>query len=300
MFYHLRPMYAGGHRPPLLVAHIVSIFPAARLGKQLFKHIGVARSQSGLTYWNLLEFSVVEWSNHYLMERVQEWRGQWKEGVQILPFAWEDEGIWSFFSTVSNFICVSPPNISHPAAFPPAPVIGETAEVGDDVLIYHGVTLGGTGKDQGKRHPTIGNNVLIPYAFLSKYFSSSSFSTSSSRALMADSFSRVGLLTLVWSTSSALGEQESPVFMLSKGGEVGIWSHSFENFICAHLCEPVLSERMPVNHWWVQNQLRWLTPEHQATLVKQGGLQEFTGRGSRQLPWAVLPSSKIHRRVGQN
>ena len=40
-------------------------------------------------------------------------------------------------------------------------VIGETAEVGDDVLIYHGVTLGGTGKDQGKRHPTIGNNVLI-------------------------------------------------------------------------------------------------------------------------------------------
>lgn len=40
-------------------------------------------------------------------------------------------------------------------------VIGETAEVGDDVLIYHGVTLGGTGKDHGKRHPTIGSNVLI-------------------------------------------------------------------------------------------------------------------------------------------
>ena len=40
-------------------------------------------------------------------------------------------------------------------------VIGETAEVGDDCLIYHGVTLGGTGKDSGKRHPTIGNNVLI-------------------------------------------------------------------------------------------------------------------------------------------
>lgn len=40
-------------------------------------------------------------------------------------------------------------------------VIGETAEVGDDCLIYHGVTLGGTGKDQGKRHPTIGSNVLI-------------------------------------------------------------------------------------------------------------------------------------------
>ena len=40
-------------------------------------------------------------------------------------------------------------------------VIGETAEIGDDVLIYQGVTLGGTGKDSGKRHPTIGNNVLI-------------------------------------------------------------------------------------------------------------------------------------------
>ncbi|MDO4534390.1 MAG: serine O-acetyltransferase EpsC [Clostridium perfringens] len=40
-------------------------------------------------------------------------------------------------------------------------VIGETAEIGDDVLIYHGVTLGGTGKDIGKRHPTIGNNVII-------------------------------------------------------------------------------------------------------------------------------------------
>ena len=40
-------------------------------------------------------------------------------------------------------------------------VIGETAEIGDDCLIYQGVTLGGTGKDTGKRHPTIGNNVLI-------------------------------------------------------------------------------------------------------------------------------------------
>lgn len=40
-------------------------------------------------------------------------------------------------------------------------VIGETAEIGDDVLIYQGVTLGGTGKEKGKRHPTIGNNVVI-------------------------------------------------------------------------------------------------------------------------------------------
>lgn len=40
-------------------------------------------------------------------------------------------------------------------------VIGETCEIGDNVTIYHQVTLGGTGKDHGKRHPTIGNNVMI-------------------------------------------------------------------------------------------------------------------------------------------
>ncbi len=40
-------------------------------------------------------------------------------------------------------------------------VIGETSEIGDDVLMYQGVTLGGTGKDTGKRHPTIGNGVVI-------------------------------------------------------------------------------------------------------------------------------------------
>lgn len=40
-------------------------------------------------------------------------------------------------------------------------VIGETAEIGDNVTIYQGVTLGGTGKEKGKRHPTIGNNVVI-------------------------------------------------------------------------------------------------------------------------------------------
>lgn len=40
-------------------------------------------------------------------------------------------------------------------------VIGETAEIGNDCHIYHGVTLGGTGKSSGKRHPTLGNNVMI-------------------------------------------------------------------------------------------------------------------------------------------
>ena len=47
--------------------------------------------------------------------------------------------------------------IDHGAAV----VIGETTEIGNDCTIYQGVTLGGTGKDTGKRHPTIGNNVMI-------------------------------------------------------------------------------------------------------------------------------------------
>ncbi len=40
-------------------------------------------------------------------------------------------------------------------------VIGETAEIGDDVLLYQGVTLGGTGKEKGKRHPTLGDHVVV-------------------------------------------------------------------------------------------------------------------------------------------
>lgn len=40
-------------------------------------------------------------------------------------------------------------------------VIGETAEIGDDVTLYQGVTLGGTGKESGKRHPTLGNDVVV-------------------------------------------------------------------------------------------------------------------------------------------
>ena len=42
-----------------------------------------------------------------------------------------------------------------------AVVIGETAELGDNCTLYQGVTLGGTGKDVGKRHPTLGNNVMV-------------------------------------------------------------------------------------------------------------------------------------------
>jgi serine O-acetyltransferase len=62
-------------------------------------------------------------------------------GVEIHPGARIGEGVF----------------IDHGAGV----VIGETAEVGNNVTIYQGVTLGGTGKDKGKRHPTIGNNVVI-------------------------------------------------------------------------------------------------------------------------------------------
>ena len=60
--------------------------------------------------------------------------------------------------------------ISHPAArigrrffidHGTGVVIGETTEIGDDCILYQGVTLGGTGKDKGKRHPTLGNNVMV-------------------------------------------------------------------------------------------------------------------------------------------
>ncbi|MCH5198522.1 MAG: serine O-acetyltransferase [Oscillospiraceae bacterium] len=78
------------------------------------------------------------------------------------------------FSFAARFIsqrCAKKTNIEiHPAAtigrrffidHGTGVVIGETAEIGDDVTIYQGVTLGGTGKDVGKRHPTIGNHVMI-------------------------------------------------------------------------------------------------------------------------------------------
>ena len=54
-----------------------------------------------------------------------------------------------------------PRMISNFARFLTGIVIGETAEIGNNVTLYQGVTLGGTGKEKGKRHPTIGNNVVV-------------------------------------------------------------------------------------------------------------------------------------------
>ena len=78
---------------------------------------------------------------HVLLARLLSQRARHKTGIEIHPGAQIGRRVF----------------IDHGDGV----VIGETTCIGDDVTIYQGVTLGGTGKDVGKRHPTIGNNVLI-------------------------------------------------------------------------------------------------------------------------------------------
>ena len=78
---------------------------------------------------------------HYFLARYVSQRGVRKTGIEIHPGARIGKG---FFIDHGNGV-----------------IIGETAIIGDNVTLYQGVTLGGTGKEQGKRHPTIGNNVMI-------------------------------------------------------------------------------------------------------------------------------------------
>ena len=78
---------------------------------------------------------------HFFLARWVSQRGRHKTGIEIHPGA-----------TIGRRLF-----IDHGMGI----VFGETTEVGDNCTIYHGVTLGGTGKDVGKRHPTLGNNVLI-------------------------------------------------------------------------------------------------------------------------------------------
>ncbi|MDD3429391.1 MAG: serine O-acetyltransferase [Oscillospiraceae bacterium] len=79
--------------------------------------------------------------NHFFLARMVSQWGRGFTGIEIHPGATIGNGLF----------------IDHGAGV----VIGETAEIGNNVTIYHGVTLGGTGKDIGKRHPTIADNVLI-------------------------------------------------------------------------------------------------------------------------------------------
>ncbi|MBQ7910636.1 MAG: serine O-acetyltransferase [Clostridia bacterium] len=80
-------------------------------------------------------------SKHYFAARaVSQW-ARHKTGIEIHPGATIGKGLF----------------IDHGMGV----VIGETTEIGDNCTLYQGVTLGGTGKDVGKRHPTLGNNVLV-------------------------------------------------------------------------------------------------------------------------------------------
>lgn len=78
---------------------------------------------------------------HYFLARWVSQRGVRKTGIEIHPGAQIGEG---FFIDHGNGV-----------------IIGETAIIGNNVTLYQGVTLGGTGKEHGKRHPTIGDNVMI-------------------------------------------------------------------------------------------------------------------------------------------
>ena len=78
---------------------------------------------------------------HFFSARLISQMSRGFTGIEIHPGATIGEGVF----------------IDHGMAV----VIGETCEIGNNVTIYQGVTLGGTGKDVGKRHPTIGDNVLM-------------------------------------------------------------------------------------------------------------------------------------------
>ena len=78
---------------------------------------------------------------HFLSARFVSQTARFLTGIEIHPGATIGRGLF----------------IDHGSAV----VIGETAEIGDNCTLYQGVTLGGTGKDTGKRHPTLGNNVLV-------------------------------------------------------------------------------------------------------------------------------------------
>ena len=96
------------------------------------------------SFWAILKYRKAHklyLKKHYYRARRISQKTARKTGIEIHPGATIGEGLF----------------IDHGHGV----VIGETAILGDNVTLYQGVTLGGTGKEQGKRHPTIGNNVLV-------------------------------------------------------------------------------------------------------------------------------------------
>ncbi len=92
----------------------------------------------------ILRHRVAHWlyeHKHYFLARWYSQKTVRKTGIEIHPGATIGKGLF----------------IDHGNGV----IIGETTIIGDNVTLYQGVTLGGTGKEQGKRHPTIGNNVMI-------------------------------------------------------------------------------------------------------------------------------------------
>jgi serine O-acetyltransferase len=92
----------------------------------------------------ILAYRIAHWfyrNRWFVIARLISQTARFFTGIEIHPGAKIGEGLF----------------IDHGAGV----VIGETTEVGDNVTIFQGVTLGGTGKEKGKRHPTIGNNVII-------------------------------------------------------------------------------------------------------------------------------------------
>lgn len=92
-----------------------------------------------LIYYKISHYFYIK--KHYLIARYISEKAKRKTGIEIHPGAIIGKGLF----------------IDHGTGV----VIGETAIIGDNVTMFHGVTLGGTGKEKGKRHPTIGNNVFI-------------------------------------------------------------------------------------------------------------------------------------------
>ena len=122
-----------------LKAEIDSIMerdPAARSRLEVyFLYSGFKAVRSDRRAHRLLE------KGHPFLARWVSQRARHKTGIEIHPGAKIGKGLF----------------IDHGMGV----VIGETAEIGDYCTLYQGVTLGGTGKDKGKRHPTLGNNVLV-------------------------------------------------------------------------------------------------------------------------------------------
>ena len=95
-------------------------------------------------YKAVRSYRIAHWffqHNHKFIARYISQRARHKTGIEIHPGAKIGRGLF----------------IDHGMGV----VIGETSEIGDWCTLYQGVTLGGTGKDHGKRHPTLGNNVLV-------------------------------------------------------------------------------------------------------------------------------------------